>query len=837
MIKISKQKFLFATAFLIVLAISGICASTVPIAHAAALSTQDESTTMLKNVLGININSYKVQLNSQIDNQFEGLSQSQVDFSLISNQSSVRVSSAFVTNTLRLLYLSDYQGALAKTQPAGNTGNMAKDFLVKYQAYVGDSFYGMLATTLDTITGSTNATKSTGNVTLKVLNSEQSKSVDYVWTYIDSNGIVAQSKDVVLSFDQGRLKCFLNNWPLYKVADTPTISKAEAISLALAAAKNFTYQVNTGKVNQTVSLAGFQVSPLSINRATLSYVSNPNESLARGDNPFNLYPAWYVPLGFKKFYPGDVTGVSVVIWADNGKIGPMNTMAIDPEIANSTIQISTANGLGTNSEASLTSIAIGTIVCTIGLFVRRKKVACLAGHKRFLNQPFWAILLSLVAVSGLLISTANAWTYSSRIYGSLYGGGSPPSPPQTEPEREAYYCLSGQMFSYFEANGHFDTSDYCPTKDQVLSDIVWDEAYYDRAMIFQFGHEAGAGNGYVDSFGNPIWASDISPRTQAGKYDFVFLWVCNQAKYGPGNSITQAWFPNSNLCPYGYGSSVTGPDSEKCFIGFYGESPEIGSYGNFLEQWTYPLEYFIQTFYYYAVIDGYSITDSLNQASLMFFSEPFSSSVLYNGYNMWWPGGMAPPLDHSGWYPEDFDPSEPLNHMEIFGDGAMTFLQQYLTVYCDPNQGYTQPSSSWQSYGSNIQVVAWQQLGYYFDHWIVDGYQTVYDNPITISMNQDHTLQPVYTQTPTYYTLTINTLDYFGNGAVDANIYVDGNYVGIGYASVPVTQGIHNLYCDDWAWSWDYGYDVMFMQYSAGGSNGQWYNIGSSTYLTGWYYP
>jgi hypothetical protein len=72
---------------------------------------------------------------------------------------------------------------------------------------------------------------------------------------------------------------------------------------------------------------------------------------------------------------------------------------------------------------------------------------------------------------------------------------------------------------------------------------------------------------------------------------------------------------------------------------------------------------------------------------------------------------------------------------------------------------------------------------------------------------------------------------------VNANIYVDGNYIGTGYGSVQVIQGLHSIYCDDWAYSYDYGQDVMFMSFDDYGSNGSYKFINSDTYVTAWYYP
>jgi len=64
-------------------------------------------------------------------------------------------------------------------------------------------------------------------------------------------------------------------------------------------------------------------------------------------------------------------------------------------------------------------------------------------------------------------------------------------------------------------------------------------------------------------------------------------------------------------------------------------------------------------------------------------------------------------------------------------------------------------------------------------------------------MTVDHTIQAVYTNTPTYHSLTICAEGAFNHlPAIGAGIYVDGNYVGSGYATLQVTQGSHQIAFD-----------------------------------------
>ena len=60
--------------------------------------------------------------------------------------------------------------------------------------------------------------------------------------------------------------------------------------------------------------------------------------------------------------------------------------------------------------------------------------------------------------------------------------------------------------------------------------------------------------------------------------------------------------------------------------------------------------------------------------------------------------------------------------------------------------GTTNPAPGTQTfdYGTNVTITASPNSGESFDHWLLDG-ETVNQNPITVVMTQDHTLQPVFT--------------------------------------------------------------------------------------------
>ena len=154
--KISKQKLLLITAFLIILIISSIYASLVPVARAAEPSVKDKTVSILNEVVGIDTTSYATILNSQVDSKYLNMPQKEADIILKSGQGRLRVSTSFVNDRLRQIYLSDYGGELSMEKPAIATVEMAKGFLQRYRNYAGESFYGDLETMLNDIDATRN---------------------------------------------------------------------------------------------------------------------------------------------------------------------------------------------------------------------------------------------------------------------------------------------------------------------------------------------------------------------------------------------------------------------------------------------------------------------------------------------------------------------------------------------------------------------------------------------------------------------------------------------------------------------------------------------------------
>ncbi|MBA7675626.1 hypothetical protein ES703_83862 [subsurface metagenome] len=58
------------------------------------------------------------------------------------------------------------------------------------------------------------------------------------------------------------------------------------------------------------------------------------------------------------------------------------------------------------------------------------------------------------------------------------------------------------------------------------------------------------------------------------------------------------------------------------------------------------------------------------------------------------------------------------------------------------------PGSYYYPDGSVAMVIAYPDMGYLFDHWLIDGVTRETENPISLLMDKDHTLQAVFIEAP-----------------------------------------------------------------------------------------
>jgi hypothetical protein len=317
MTKNPKRKLLFITVLLMILLSSSAYTTLIPNVHAAEATIQQEGLAVTSNVIGVDLAKYATASKEYRQDSYLGvLPQENMRYTLETDGSKLDIYYTFVNGKLQKIHVLDNQGSPQMQKAiSANALDMSKDFLSNYQDYSRNAFYGELKSTLDTVDANKNVTAIFGNMKLSV--TAQEDSATFRWTYT-FNGIEAPDKCVALHYENGFLKYFIDNWNLYKIGSTTVnFSEQQAIDVALAAAKSFSWTATLD--NKTFEGLKYNVTNAMVWNTAFAnslFMDNP-----RGQDPLTLYPMRHIWVSFDKFYPCNVYGMNVYVWADTGEIG------------------------------------------------------------------------------------------------------------------------------------------------------------------------------------------------------------------------------------------------------------------------------------------------------------------------------------------------------------------------------------------------------------------------------------------------------------------------------------------------------------------------------------
>ncbi len=165
----------------------------------------------------------------------------------------------------------------------------------------------------------------------------------------------------------------------------------------------------------------------------------------------------------------------------------------------------------------------------------------------------------------------------------------------------------------------------------------------------------------------------------------------------------------------------------------------------------------------------------------------------------------------------------------------------YTLTISSGNGGTTTPSPGAYQYaqGTPVAVTANPDGGYVLDYWLLDGQNAGTQNPITVTMNGDHTLQANFREGTATHWLTVDAYDEWYYNELYPNVYVDSVWVGTAPVSVQVTDGWHYIEVDDWVWN-EYYWCYDYFSYFSGDfgylyNNPIYVNVNGDKSATAWY--
>jgi len=346
----------------------------------AEVDNSEEVLSFMRDVIKYDLDAYNVTLygatNTADLDLVYGLDQTVGVYHLESEDDEINVAFKVTNNKISWCAVYVLKGTPKYTQSMPtNVNEAAKDFLARYQTFAKDSSLASIASALDNIDLTKNASNIVGNIKLKTTATANSNTLSCRNTY---NG--ADYAAMVVKFENGEFRAFKDHMNYYTIGDTTVnISREEAIATAQECIKGYSYEFE-----------GKQVADFNIveDKITASLLTQSRY----GD--FELYPYWRVTFPLANLYPGYVNSIEVTLWADKGDIIDCSTLGFDAILPSDestdesstqplTSSLSTEGNKDSESNAIVTSwpavniiiVALIASVSLISVFVIVKKKA------------------------------------------------------------------------------------------------------------------------------------------------------------------------------------------------------------------------------------------------------------------------------------------------------------------------------------------------------------------------------------------------------------------------------------------------------------------------------
>ncbi len=273
----------------------------------------DKALSFIRNVAQLDLAKYQAALLSdsvQYREDLGGVLEETMKYALTSNESRIDINLRFRNNHFSKYQLTIVEGTPLYAQPQSSDAlSAAKSLVERYRAYTSDSYLQDMYNLLAFATGNTNGTV-LNNMKLVTTLSGSSAQVFLEYT---ENDVDFSGKSLWMVADGGIVTQLTDGWFLLNVGSTAVnISQDQAIQIAFGYVKNYSYTINGTKVSNIIALPN----PISI-----QFSPHPR------DKYLSLIPYWYVILNLDKEYPGGVTKIAVGIWADNGQVANVQTLA------------------------------------------------------------------------------------------------------------------------------------------------------------------------------------------------------------------------------------------------------------------------------------------------------------------------------------------------------------------------------------------------------------------------------------------------------------------------------------------------------------------------------
>ncbi len=304
------------SAFVVLLIASLILLVQVPTVRSEESTAETKTLAYLSDVVGLDLSKYTVTgglvefpagHSNSVNNYWK---EENVDYQLNATNSQLTATFNFQNGIIEFCFITIQQGMpIYSQQPFTSSLEATKSYLQKYQDYaskyydVNTSYIQPMRDSLNNLAQLKPTVSVEGNTKLQVTISDNTQ---IQWVYTE-NGIEIPNKQVVLTLSDDTFYSFRDTWSLYSIGTTNTISKDEALELALTAANN--YEISFVSEDNSVQ----KIKPDLTNSTYDSWLT-----MMPRDSP-TLYPLWRFQIRFEKpLY--DVVGLQIGLWGDTKEI-------------------------------------------------------------------------------------------------------------------------------------------------------------------------------------------------------------------------------------------------------------------------------------------------------------------------------------------------------------------------------------------------------------------------------------------------------------------------------------------------------------------------------------
>jgi len=334
-----------------------------PAAIADKPVADDKYVGFIENVLSVDMSKYDINLkinSTQSDIPFTTVQRdiNNLLYELNSDESKLQIGFTIDRGIILMCDSTTMQGQFLATSHYNNPVDAVKGFIERYQSYTKIETKHLISMLKD-VDINKDSTTTIENTKLIIKHIYFGGDIiNFRWIHTVND---ADYYSFELTFDlKGNFVSMVDSRNVFTLGDTSiNVSKEQAINMALENLSSYSYEMPDGSVVKDFNITK----------------SNIDAKLLTDPVDYVLNPYWRVEMPLDQVYPGSVQGITVIIWANTGKIHSYSNIAfggiVYPDDANVSDVVSPDNTLVIAAVAVVVTVVVAALA--VGLAVKRKR--------------------------------------------------------------------------------------------------------------------------------------------------------------------------------------------------------------------------------------------------------------------------------------------------------------------------------------------------------------------------------------------------------------------------------------------------------------------------------